>query len=133
MLNRLVSTRPYATDMALLLLRIFAGLFMMLHGIPKLTRFSEMSGQFADPFGLGTTLTLILVIFAEVFCAALVIVGAFTRIALIPLIINMSVIALVVHGADGFGRKELPFMFLLAWIVLFLTGPGRYSLDNLRK
>jgi putative oxidoreductase len=56
----------------MLLLRVAFG-FMILfnHGIPKLMKFATLSSSFYDPFGIGSKWVLILVIFAEVFCAIL--------------------------------------------------------------
>src|SRR5690625_4652822 len=85
---------------------------------------------FDTPIALGPELSLILVIFAEVFCAAFVITGLWTRPALIALIINMVVITFIAHADDPFSSKELPLFFLVAWIPLFLSGPGKYSLDQ---
>lgn len=133
MLKRLLSTKlnEYVSpDVAVLLLRIGAGALIMTHGIPKLMRILDGNFNFGDPLGLGPTLSLILVTFAEAFCAILVLLGLFTRVALIPLIINMTVIVFVAHADDPFGRKELPLLFLINFIVLFFTGPGKYSLDK---
>jgi putative oxidoreductase len=133
MLKRLLSTKlnEYVSpDVAVLLLRIGAAALIMTHGIPKLMRILDGNFNFGDPLGLGPTLSLILVTFAEAFCAILVLMGLFTRVALIPLIINMTVIVFVAHADDPFGRKELPLLFLINFIVLFFTGPGKYSLDK---
>jgi putative oxidoreductase len=82
---------------------------------------------------LGSGLSLVLVTFAEFFCAVFVIVGAFTRVALIPLLINLTVIVFVVHGGDPIKKKELAVFYLLTYIALFLTGPGKFSVDGMRK
>lgn len=86
--------------------------------------------KFGNPLGLGEIPSLYLSTFAEFLCAILVIIGLYTRLALIPLMINMSVAFFIVHSADAFGIKELALLFLGMFIVLFLTGPGRYSVDN---
>lgn len=119
-------------DVGLLALRLGAGLTLALaHGWGKVTGYGEMSGQFADPIGLGPTASLILILFAEFFCGLAVAAGLFTRLAAIPPIIGMSVAAFVVHGADPWRDKELAFVFALAFLALLLTGPGRLSLDAL--
>jgi putative oxidoreductase len=43
----------------------------------------------------------------------------------------MAVAAFVAHADDPFGRKEMSLLYLTAWVGLFLTGPGRYTLQNL--
>ena len=119
-------------DTAILILRFFVGLFMLTaHGWGKLANFSERSGTFADPLGVGTELSLSLAVFAEVFCALFVTIGLFTRPALIPLIITMAVIAFIHHAPDPFKMQELALMYMIGYVVLFITGPGKYSFDHL--
>lgn len=121
---------PFATDIALLLLRVCSALMLLTHGWSKITNFSERLNTFSDPIGLGSAVSLQLVILAEFFCAIFLILGFMSRIFLIPLIINMLVIAFVAHGDDPFNRQELPLLYLVVFFVLFLMGPGRLSLDG---
>ncbi len=102
----------------------------MTHGFPKLMRILDGNLGFADPLGIGPELSLILVMFAEFICAIFVLIGLGTRIALIPLLFNMLVIVFVAHSGDPFGDKELPLFFFAAFLVLFFTGGGKYSLDH---
>ena len=68
---------------------------------------------------------------AEVVAAILLILGLGTRFVLIPLIITMLVAFFIVHADDPFSKKELALLYLIPFISLFLTGPGKYSLDAL--
>ncbi len=106
---------------------------MVAHGWGKLTRFNELSAQFPDPLGVGPVFSLGLCIFAEFFCAGLITFGFFTRFAVIPLIINMGVAALVIHGADPFQKKEMALLYLAAFVAIGLLGPGKYSLGKSDK
>lgn len=126
----LFSTRIYAIDAALLILRVASSLMMITHGWPKITNFSNYLNQFADPLGLGPALSLQATIFAEFFCAILVALGLLTRVALIPLITTMAVVVFIVHAGDAFIDKELSLLYLVVFSVLFITGPGKYSLDK---
>ena len=118
-------------DWSLLLLRVVFGLSMLYgHGLGKVTRlFGTEEIKFADPFGIGPEASLALVVFAEVICSLLVVVGLFTRAALIPLIITMAVALLYVHLSDPFGRQEKAILFGFAYLSLLLQGPGKWSLD----
>ncbi len=117
-------------DIGLLIFRIGISALMLTHGTPKLIRaFSGEEITFADPLGLGEVVTFTFAIFAEFICSILIIIGLGTRLAAIPLIITMAVAALIVHFSDGFGRQELPLLFLTGFILLFFTGGGKYSLD----
>ena len=130
-MKRLIfSTRIYAIDAALLLLRVSSSLMMVTHGWPKIVNFSDYLNRFADPLGLGPALSLQATIFAEFFCSILVALGLLTRVAVLPLIFTMVVVAFIVHGGDAFGDKELSLLYLVIFAVLFITGPGKYSLDK---
>lgn len=122
-------------DYALLILRFaVAGSMVYAHGFGKFQKIiTGEEIQFVDPFGLGPVVTFSMVMFAEFICASLIALGLFTRIALVPLIINMAYIVFVHHGADGFGSQELPFIYLAVFVALFLTGPGKHSFDRLIK
>lgn len=120
-------------QVAVLLLRVGAACLMLTHGIPKLMRILEGNYGFGDPLGIGPELSLFLVTFAEAICAFFVLIGLWTRIALIPLIINMIVIVFVAHAGDPFGDKELGLFFLITWLTLFITGAGKYSLDKMSR
>lgn len=106
---------------------------MITHGWSKLMNFKERLSTFSDPIGLGSEVSLTLIVFAEFFCSLFLILGLYTRLALIPLIIAMIVVAFIVHGDDPFGTKEKALLFLVAYLSLFFTGPGKYSLDSRLK
>jgi putative oxidoreductase len=130
-LREMFKTATYggAADIGLLVLRIGVGLLMMTHGWPKYITFSEKAEKFYDFIGLGGEISLALTVFAELCCSAILILGLGTRIILVPLIILAAVIVIVVHGPDAFGDKEHGLLFLIPYITLMFTGPGKYSLD----
>ena len=133
MMKRLlnVSLDEDRVSMALLLLRVVAAAFLLTHGIPKLGRlFSGEEIRFMDFMGLGPVVSLSLAVLAEFLCSILVIFGAFTRLALIPMIITMGTAAFVAHADDPFGTKEKPLLFMLVFIFLLITGPGKYAVDK---
>jgi putative oxidoreductase len=128
----ILNSEPISEDFGNLVLRATAGGTMFwYHGWPKLMGFTERMDSFADPFGLGSTLSLILIVFAEVVCSALVVLGLWTRAALVPLIIGMAVIVFMVKGDAEFHEKELALIYLFAFVALFFTGSGRFSIDRI--
>ncbi len=132
-MKKIFSTRlhPSVLHFSLLILRVGTGAFMLTHGYPKLQRLLSGEFQFADPFGLGPGISLGLTVFAEFFCSILLILGLGTRLATIPLIVTMSVAAFIAHGADPFARKEMALLYLLSFVVLLFSGPGKISADQL--
>ncbi len=117
----------------LFLLRLGIGVFMLTHGIPKLMNYASMADQFPDPIGMGSSLSLIMAIGAEVGCSLLLILGLFTRLATLPLIITMMVAVFIIHGGDSFSDKEPALLYLVPYLTLLFTGPGMYSADHLIK
>lgn len=113
----------------MLVLRLGFGVLMIPHGYAKFVSFGENQNEFMDFMGLGPAASLILAIFAEMICSALLVIGLFTRAATIPLIITALVITFMAHGGDIFGKAYGGFSYLLVYIVLLLLGPGKFSLD----
>jgi putative oxidoreductase len=128
-MQSLTARRALAADLGLLLLRVVTSAFLLKHGLAKLERWDELWTTFADPLGVGPTASFTLAIFGEVFCAALVLVGALTRLTAIPPLITMLVAGFVVHASDPWARKELAFLYAQAFAAIALLGPGRFSLD----
>ena len=122
---------PWGHAAAILLLRLFVGAMMLTHGMTKLMNFAALSGSFPDPIGIGSAPSLTLALLAEAGCSILIMAGFLTRLATLPLIVNMLVAAFVAHGGDPFQVKELAIMYLGIYVVLLLTGAGRFSVDYL--
>ncbi len=118
-------------DIGLLLLRVGTGSFMLFgHGWGKLISFADKADTWADPIGLGPTLSLALAIFAEFFCSLAIIAGVGTRAAAVPLLITMLVAAGIVHADDPWGKQEFALLYGWAFAALIFTGAGKYSLDT---
>ena len=118
-------------NIGMLLLRIsLGGMLIINHGYPKLANFSTMQQTFYNFLGLGSKFSLMLVIFAELFCSIFVIIGLFTRIAIIPIIITMLVAIFGVAAGKPLPESELAFLYLILSLVLFLGGPGNISVDG---
>lgn len=120
-----------AYSLFLLSFRILFGVLLMTHGIQKWMNFAELSQVFPDPIGVGGPVSLGLAIFGEVACSVAFIFGAFYRLAVIPMIFTMGVAFFVVHGSDPFAVKELAFVYMIVYILMFLAGPGKYAFDRI--
>jgi len=117
-------------DIGKLALRILFGLSLALnHGLPTLKGVLNGASEFPDPLGLGTELSMLFAGSAEFVFTLLVALGLFTRVSLIPVLINFIVAFFIFHSGDPFGRKELAYIYLSAMSTIMLLGPGKYSLD----
>jgi putative oxidoreductase len=125
---------PQSTDFALLLLRLMAGLLLFLnHGLAKLVDFAAMSSKFPSILGIGHAPSLVLAIFAEVVCAALVVLGWWTRFAALMIVIELGTAFILVHHlklTPGPGSGELAFLYLTAMVTILFAGGGRFALEQ---
>ena len=130
-MKKLLSTRPIANDFALLLLRLIPFGFLLKHGWGK---FQDLvaggSYEFYNFMGLGDGVSLALAVVGEFICPLLILLGLLTRPAAIPVIITMLVAAFGAHADSPLGKGEHALLFGAAALVLFFTGPGKYSVDK---
>lgn len=103
-----------------------------LHGWPKWQKFDQLLTTFPDPIGLGSAVSLILVIFAEAICSIFIMTGTYVRLACIPPIITMLVAAFIVHANDPISTIELPIMYLVMYIAIFNAGPGKWAFQPIK-
>lgn len=138
-----------SSSVGLLILRLVMGGYLITHGWGKLqTLLAGDFDKFADPIGIGSGASLVLVVVAEVFCSAFVMLGLLTRFAAVPVVIAMAVAAIAVHGSDPWtmgggaalfnageaehwGSKEPALLYLSAFLTLVFTGAGKISIDAL--
>ncbi len=123
-----------ATSVALLALRLGAGgMLLVTHGWGKLMNAAARAPSFADPIGMGPMVSFWLVVFAEVLCAGFVIAGLLTRFATVPILGFLAVAGFIHHAHDPWPRRELPFLYGVAFLAVLVAGPGRFSLDALMR
>lgn len=148
MLERLVSTAAPAST---LLVRLIVGPVFLSEGIQKFL-YPEVNGigRFAKIGIPSPELTAPFVGVVEIVCGALLIIGLLTRLAAIPLIINMLVAILSTkipillgYGFWGFSLRTVPYYgfwgmahemrtdwsMLLGSIFLLIVGAGTLSID----
>lgn len=117
-------------SLLLLALRVIFGLLLMSHGFDKIFHYAELYSVFPDPVGLGSTLSLIFAIFGELFCSIAFIFGVLYRIFMIPMIIVMGTAFFHIHQGD-IAQGELAFLYFMVFIIMYISGPGKYSIDSL--
>ncbi len=132
-MRKILSTKysAGAFNLAMLVLRLGVGVLVASHGYNKLVHFTETKYHFMNFLGLGSTVSLALVVFAEFFCSIFLILGLFTRLAVIPIIIVLVVALFKVHIGDIFGEGEKATMYLVASLAILLCGPGKVSVDGM--
>jgi len=114
-------------------IRLIVGLFMCYHGLEvfdrqKIEDYAKWlndlhfpSPHFMALLGKGT----------ELVAGVMLLTGFLTRVAVIALIITMLVITFFMGKGNIFMDDQHPFLFVLLFLVIFFTGPGKFSLDYL--
>lgn len=119
------------SNFALLVLRLFVGIMMLTHGVAKIENYTALREGFPDPIGLGAGVSLVLIILVEVCGSLLVISGLLTRLAVLPLIFSMIVAAFLTTAKFAMASSELAIMYMGIYVVIFIAGPGKCSIDYL--
>ena len=127
------SAQGFAQHTGLGLIRIIVGAFMVYHGLEvflhdKMVGYAQWLSDLHFPapstmayLGKGS----------ELVGGIFLLLGLFTRLAVIPLIITMGVIAFGMGHGKIWMDDQHPFLFMLLCLVFFFYGPGRFSLDKL--
>ena len=124
--------RRMKTDLALLFLRVSAGLLLCFtHGIQKYGLLITTPEKFPDPLHLGHVPSLLSAMGAECGCAMLVVMGVFTKLACLPIIFTMAMVAIVVHAHDPWNLTEPSVLYFIMFVTTALLGPGLFSFDGL--
>ena len=129
LLSSLSSDRWF--DSAILFMRIFIGAMMLTHGIGKIQNYNAIVNSFPDPLGIGSAASFTLITLTEMGCSVLIIMGLFTRLATLPLIFGMYVATFIAFPEKTFAEGELSFVYMGIYIMLLVSGGGRYALDAL--
>jgi len=123
-------------DIAKLILRLTVSIMMLFHGLEKIingisgVKHLTTSAGFPEFFAYG-------VYVGEIIVPIFILLGAYARAASLVLALNMmfaiflaygnSLFSLGKHGAPVF---ELPFLYLIMSILIFMLGSGKYALNS---
>jgi putative oxidoreductase len=135
MLKKLLSFKPIAFE-ALAFIRIISGILILIHGysVFDTVKMDGMAKYLGSELGLPLPLLMAyLAKCAEFFGGLLFVIGLFTRLVSIPLVITMAVAVFGAHNGEITGEAEHAFLFLLVFAAFFFIGSGKWSVDYLLK
>ncbi|MFI5152279.1 MAG: DoxX family protein [Chitinophagales bacterium] len=118
---------------ALGIIRIIIGIFMVYHGLEvfEANKIREYAGwdsikSFPAPMALAYLGKL-----SELIGGILLVLGLFTRLASLMIMVTMLFIAFVIGHGKIWYEDQYPFLFGLLALVIFFNGPGAWSLDQM--
>jgi len=122
---------PYATVTAIF--RILLGIFMIYHGWEMFSKepMDMYTGWLVDRHFPAPRLWVFLGKGTELVGGILLLLGLFTRIITIPLMVNMLFIVFMLGHAKIFYEDQYPFLFFLFFLYFFFAGPGKWNLESL--
>ncbi len=123
-------------DIAKLILRLSVGVMILFHGVEKIINGISGVKHLTVNAGLPEFLAYGVYV-GEIVMPILIILGVYARIASLVLAFNMlvaiflayggSLFTLGKHGAPSF---ELPFLYLVMSVVIFMIGSGKYAVNS---
>ncbi len=122
--------RGTGVSLLILVIRVFFGVLFFMHGLDKLMNFNLLVDNYPNILGFGSYMTLMVTIFIEFCCSLFLIAGLLQRILTIPMFLSMAVAFFGVHDAI-LPEGELALIYFIVFLILFLVGPGKYSVDYL--
>ena len=131
-LRRVINPNEWVSkDLSLLIYRVFISMAMIkVHGIKKLLDFQGTVDNIPDPLGFGGEFAAVIAIVANVLAPVFIIFGLLTRVSILPILGVTLMGFFIVHGSDPWSVRDVPLMYSLAYMFLFMMGPGKYSLDH---
>jgi putative oxidoreductase len=123
------------TQYYILVLRVIMGLFFINHGghelfdakaMDELVNYFEMDLHFPKPLFMAYLRTI-----AEFFGGVMLVLGLFTRLGALLIMITMLVAGFTAGKLQLFGIGEMDFAYAAVMLTLFLAGPSKFSVDFL--
>lgn len=119
----------------LLLIRLILAYGFLNPALMKWKNINGIAEWFASMNYPLPTINAYLAATTEAMGVVLLVLGFATRLISIPLMFTMLIAIATVHFSNGFeaGNNgfEIPLYYMLMLFVLLMSGPGKYSLDNL--
>jgi len=129
--------RPFFNE-PLAILRIWLGIAFISHGLPGIFNPDYMAGHtgMMELYDIPLpAVTAYLSKAGELLSGILLLLGLFTRVGAVIVIINMFVATFFAMRSNIFGdfQAEISFTYLLIALVIFLKGSTAFSLDRMMQ
>lgn len=130
-MNRFFSPLPLGQEAGLTVIRIIVAASMIYHG-SEVFNSETMNGYMQWDMFKNSSFGKFMAYAgkaAEFVGGVFLLLGLFTRAASLMLIGTLAYIAFFVGHGKIWYEDQYPFLFVLLFLVIFFTGPGKFSLD----
>ena len=134
----MIMNLKHSSDIGILILRVFPGFAMFLnHGMSKISagtaKWERLGSALTDLIGFESLKIFFgfMASYAESLGALFIMVGLLTRLSSFLLFFTM-IVASLKHYFEG-EFSELAFIYGCICFALIISGPGKYSVDNILK
>ncbi len=99
------------------------------HGLKKLVKDGGTEEVVPNPLHLPPKLNQAIADFSDLVAPVLVALGLATRLSVLPILAVTLTGYFVVHRKDVLSVRDIPYMYSLSYLFIFLVGAGRFSAD----
>lgn len=124
------------SNLSRLFLRLFTGVMFLQLCVRQMLHFDEIVPQFTGFLGMSPEGSMTALLVVELLCAAFIIVGLLTRLAVLPPLALMCAAENFIMSSGAQIKEQLfnfepgyPIMFIGIFVFMLLAGPGKISLD----
>lgn len=133
-LLRLIFSSDLGTELNNFAVLAFRLLLMLelfrVHGMRKFGKKGGEIERVPNPLQLPERLNTFVATFSDTVVPFFVALGLGTRLMLLPTISVTAIGYFVVHRKDAIEVRDVPYMYTLSLLFLWVLGPGTYSLDH---
>ena len=124
------------SNLSRLFLRLFTGIMFLQLCIRQMLNFDQIVPTFDGFMGLSPEASMTVLVVVELLCAACIMLGFLTRLAvLFPLGLMLVAERVIMSSPDSVSNQIFnfqpgyPVMFIGIFVFMLLAGPGKISLD----
>lgn len=114
----------------MLLFRVLVSVeLMVVHGLKKLGVGVDVAETIPNPLHLPDFFNNGFAIGANLIAPVFIVLGLLTRLAILPVLAVTLTGYFVLHWNDAPLVKDVPFIYSVVFMLIWVLGPGKYSLD----
>ncbi|QNA45919.1 DoxX family protein [Lacibacter sediminis] len=103
--------------------------FVVVHGLKKIGIGVANAEVIPNPLHWPVFVNDYFILFASLVAPVFIIIGLYTRLAIMPVLAVTLTGYFIVHWNDSLLIKDVPFIYSMIYLLILVLGPGKYSAD----